>query len=396
LAAGSAELAARWPQRYLRAMTRRNLLLLATVGASALISGVVLMQGGSERLPAHATILDEERDGEMQVVTFRSDRDALEAWLASEALDLVPEQMAWTRGEVEDSGEVYAASHGAGQCSRLVHLVPETHLAELFEGCSEAGARAVAAMRDQLTTRPTHDEVEEESFTLPALWSPEALGVSHCERESAEVGRTVYDFDEQGRLLRERTWRAPPGEEDIWEWRVMRWTYDAEGGFLREESRRPYGGPWHRAEWLADSVRVEARVEGAWVHHQWTYEGGAEERQYRLENGRLAGTGGDALDGECTFDGDGRPLVHTDEDMRVEWRYRDGLLSEVERRGFGDVMTTAVEIGSENDLIVEEDHFRGDCAEVVFWQCSAVMKGLGHPLPVGLLPRPERRVEFVP
>lgn len=225
-------------------------------------------------------------------------------------------------------------------------------------------------------------------IVLPALWS-ETLGVSHCEHEAAGEPRTVFDFDEQGRLVRERRWRQPPDRaDDDWEWGVMRWTYETNGGYTRESIERPSSGPWARGMWEElDTLRVEARVEGQWIHHLWTYPGGSEERRFRIERHHLAQSEGTSWAGSCTFDDAGRPLAFaSDFGDRIEWHYTDGVLSAIDRTQFGYSHTTLVERGPDHELVLGTDHYRGDCAEVVFLECSAVMMNLADPLPAGLLP----------
>jgi hypothetical protein len=184
----------------------------------------------------------------------------------------------------------------------MVHRSPRGGLYEVYEGCGDEAAAAMDARRAELIVRPTEgahvsdegddsDEAEEAPSTLPALWHQDIASASQCEAESPEAGRDIHDFDEAGRLVRIRNWRAPPAAEDRepWAWSITTWTYDAEGGYVRRWLDRPYEGPWERDDWEERAtVQAAPRIEGAWTIHRWTYGADSEERRYRIEGGRLA------------------------------------------------------------------------------------------------------------
>ena len=93
----------------------------------------------------------------------------------------------------------------------------------------------------------------------------------------------------------------------------------------------------------------------------------------------------------CLFDAEGRPHLHqTPSGHLTEWIYDErGVLTGITTRASADAEPTEIPVRLDEDgaVTVLLDRYEGDCAEVVFADCSTVMAVLPGPrLPEGLLP----------
>ncbi len=246
-------------------------------------------------------------------------------------------------------------------------------------------------------------EAEAPATQLPAIWGDDSLGSSSCV-VTQPTRRVQHDFDDAGRLIRTRVWRRAAGDAELRPWEVSRHQHGADGAEVqvRQATRVRADDPYvHEAApeeaWRTTEQRIEHRTEGEWLHQRVTDAEGVRERLFRLEGGRLALESPLRADdllpesSRCQFDPEGRPLRHQSASGHLtEWRYdARGALAAIATRASTEAAPTEipVTVGDDGALAVLLDRFEGDCAEVVFRDCSTVMASLpGPPLPEGLLP----------
>lgn len=250
---------------------------------------------------------------------------------------------------------------------------------------------------------PTPEEALEPATELPSIWGEGSLGTSHC-AVIQPTRRVEHDFDDAGRLIRTRTWRRGAEGPALRPYEVTRYEHGAEGRevqvrhAIRARADDPYADEDAPDEaWRVGEQRIEHSTQGEWLHQRVTDAEGERERLFRLEDGRVTLESPLRVDdlvpesSRCLFDASGRPLLHQAPSGHLtEWRYDEhGVLAAIATRASTEAEPTEIPVTVDDDgaVTVLLDRYDGDCGEVVFADCSAVMSVLPGPrLPEGLLP----------